>query len=64
MAKTLAERFKERRLAMNISQTKMAVLADISLGTVVKIEAGTPISDLTIAKVERFLKASKKEQAA
>lgn len=56
MSVRLAKRVKDLRLQMGHSQVKMSVLMDISLATLIRIENGDDVSDLILAKVERFLK--------
>lgn len=59
MSVKLAKRVKDLRLQMGNSQVKMSVLMDISLATLIRIENGDDMSDLILAKVERFLKEQK-----
>lgn len=55
MAKAIGKRVKELRLAKLLTQPQMAVLVGISLATLVRMEQGASVSDLTRAKVEKFL---------
>ncbi len=55
MSKSLGKQLKEYRLDRQMSQRRMAVAVGLSLGTLVKLEGGDHVSDLTRAKVQKFL---------
>ena len=55
MSRALGKRVKEFRLARLFTQRQMAAAIGVSLPTVTRLEAGKAITDLTRAKIERFL---------
>lgn len=56
VSKALSRRVKDFRLAKLYTQRQMAVALNISLATLCRIEGGgNGISDLTRAKIEKFL---------
>lgn len=59
----LGKRVRELRLARLLTQTQMAVAIGISMVTLNRLENGNGVSDLTRAKVEKFLKSQLVEAA-
>ena len=55
MASRLGKRLKDFRLDRQYNQTKMAAILDVSLATIVRLEAGKSVADMTRAKIEKFL---------
>lgn len=55
MAKSIKTRVKEFRLARLWTQKQMAAAVGVSVGTIMNIERGNTVSDLTQAKVDRFI---------
>lgn len=55
MASRLGRRLKDFRLDRQYNQTKMAAILDVSLATIVRLEAGKSVADMTRAKIEKFL---------
>lgn len=56
MAKSaLSKRVKDFRLARLWTQKQLAAAMGVSVGTIMNIERGASVSDLTRAKVERFI---------
>lgn len=53
MAQTLGKRLKEFRLSRGWSQGRLALYLGVSRATVVRMERGEKVSDLTRAKIER-----------
>lgn len=64
MAKALGKRVKEFRLAKLLTQPQLAVAIGISLATLVRIESGASVSDLTRARVDKFLNSQSAVEAA
>lgn len=55
MAKALGRRVKEFRLERLWTQKQMAAALGVSEGTIVNIERGNGVSDLTQARIEKYL---------
>ena len=62
--RSLGKRVKELRLARLLTQKQMAIAIRISEATLIRMESGSEVSDLTRAKVEMFLKTQEPGQAA
>ncbi len=55
MPKSFNKRVKEFRLARLWTQKQMAIAMEVSVGTIMNIERGNSVSDLTRAKVEKYI---------
>lgn len=61
MSKSFGLKLKDFRLDKGMSQTDLAVAIGVSLATIVRIEAGSDMSELVERKVKNYLK---EQQAA
>jgi len=59
MSKSFGLKLKDFRLDKGMSQTELAVAIGVSLATIVRIEAGSDMSELVERKVKNYLKEQK-----
>lgn len=58
-AKRFGKLVREFRLDKGMTQKQLAVAMDVSLSTVLRLEAGRELQPLTQRKIERFLESQK-----